>query len=209
MNRYPVRISIVEDNETLLKGLEIMIGSIDKYQVVSTYTNCEDALKNLHVDIPDIILMDIQLDGMSGIEGIEKIKKVLPRVEVIVHSVYEDSDYVFDALQAGATGYITKGSDRMNLIHALDEILNGGAPMSTKIANMVVRSFQRNPASPLSKRETQVLALLAKGKTYQHISNELFVSVETIKSHVKRIYSKLHVHNKDEALEKAARDKLI
>lgn len=209
MNRLPVRVSIVEDHDVLRKGLAMMLDSIEKYQVVSEYATCEEAIKNLHKDIPDIILMDIQLPGMSGIEGIEKIRKILPRVEIVVNTIHDDSEYVFEAIKAGASGYLTKGSDRMSLVSALDEILNGGAPMSSRIASMVVKSFQRNPVSPLSKRETEVLSRLAMGKSYQYIADELFVSVETIKSHVKRIYSKLHVKNKDEALEKATREKLI
>jgi DNA-binding NarL/FixJ family response regulator len=209
MERYPIRIIIIEDNEKLRDGLEMIIDTMDKFSVVATYHTCEDALKKLHKDIPDIVLIDINLPGMNGIKGITKIKKVLPRVEIIVNTIYEDSEYVFDALSAGASGYITKGSDRMNLLRALDEVIEGGAPMSSRIANMVVRSFQRNPKTPLTPRETEVLSLLAKGKTYQYISDELFVSLETVKSHIKNIYSKLHVTSKNQALEVAAKDKLI
>ncbi|MEM7548318.1 MAG: response regulator transcription factor [Bacteroidota bacterium] len=209
MDRSNIRISLIEDNDKLRDGLEMIIDTIDKFNVVSTYSTCEEALKNLHRDIPDIILIDINLPGMNGIKGISKIKKILPRVEIIVNTIYEESEYVFDALKAGANGYITKGSDRMNLLRAIDEVLDGGAPMSAKIANMVVSSFQRNPKTPLTPRETEVLSLLAQGKTYQYISDQLFVSLETVKSHIKNIYSKLHVTSKNEALEKAARDRLI
>ena len=209
MNRDTINITIVEDNEIYRLGLAMMIDSIDKYHIVSQYDSCEMALRKLHLDIPDIVLMDINLPGMNGIEGIRRIKRLMPRIEIIVNTIHEESELVFDALKAGATGYITKGSDRLTLIQALDEVLNGGAPMSTSIASKVVRSFQRNPISPLSPRETEVLALLAEGRTYQWIGNKLGVTLETIKSHVKRIYSKLHANNKDEALEIAKESKLI
>ena len=202
MDRLNIRISIIEDNDKLRDGLEMIIDTIDKFHVISAYRTAEEALKNLHKDIPDIVLVDINLPGMDGIKAISKIKKILPRVEIIVNTIYEESEYVFDALKAGANGYITKGSDRMNLLRAIEEVLEGGAPMSAKIANMVVSSFQRNPITPLTPRETEVLSLLAQGKTYQYISEQLFVSLETVKSHIKNIYSKLHVTSKNEALDK-------
>ena len=127
----------------------------------------------------------------------------------MVVSVHEDSKLVFEALCAGASGYLTKDTDHIRLLNAIDEVLSGGAPMSSKIASLVVKSFQRNLNSPLSDRETDVLTLLAKGKTYHSIADELFISVETVKTHIRNIYQKLHVTNKTEALKKAAKDKLI
>ena len=156
-----------------------------------------------------MVLMDIDLPGMSGIEGTARLKKKLPKVEIIVNTVFEGSEYVFEALCAGATGYITKTSSYTELLAALDEVVAGGAPMSTHIAKMVVRSFQRNHHSPLTERETEVLALLAEGKTYFHIGEALFISRETARSHVKSIYTKLQVNNRAEAIARANRDKLI
>jgi DNA-binding NarL/FixJ family response regulator len=208
-NYFRTRITIVEDNEAVREGFALIINSINKYFVVNTYENCEDAIKDLHKDKPEIILMDLELPGMSGIEGIGKIKKLMPSVRIIVNTVYENSDLVFQALCAGAEGYLTKNTNHTELLEAIDEVIQGGAPMSTKIASMVVHSFQKNPNSPLSPRETQVLELLAKGKSYSIIAAELFVTKETAKSHIKNIYSKLQVNSKSEAIAKATQEKLI
>jgi len=208
-NFFRTRITIVEDNQAVREGFALIINSINKYYVVNTYENCEDAIKGLNKDKPEIILMDLELPGMSGIEGISKIKKLIPSVRIVVNTVYENSDLVFQALCAGAEGYITKNTNHTELLEAIDEVIQGGAPMSTKIASMVVHSFQKNPNSPLSPRETQVLELLAKGKSYSIIATELFITKETAKSHIKNIYSKLQVNSKSEAIAKATQDKLI
>lgn len=203
------RITVIEDNEAVKDGLALIIGSQQRFQVVNTYTNCIDALKNLRKDIPDLVLIDLELPGMHGIEGIKRILRERPHTTLLVVSVHEDSKLVFEALCAGASGYLTKDTDHIRLLNAIDEVLSGGAPMSSKIASLVVKSFQRNLNSPLSDRETDVLTLLSKGKTYHSIADELFISVETVKTHIRNIYQKLHVTNKTEALKKAVKDKLI
>ncbi len=209
MQYFRTRIIIVEDNKTVREGFALIINSISKYFVVNTYDNCEDAIKNVKKDKPDIVLMDLELPGISGIEGIGEIKKIMPNVLVLVNTIYENSDLVFQALCAGASGYITKNSNHSELLEGIEEVLQGGAPMSSKIAKMVVTSFQKNPNSPLSNRETEVLELLAKGKSYSMIAKELFITKETAKSHIKNIYSKLQVNSKSEAIAKATQDKLI
>ncbi|MDF7817612.1 response regulator transcription factor [Runella sp. MFBS21] len=203
------RITVIEDNEAVKDGLALIIGSQQRFQVVNTYTNCIDALKNLRRDMPDLVLIDLELPGMHGIEGIKRILRERPHTTLLVVSVHEDSKLVFEALCAGASGYLTKDTDHIRLLNAIDEVLSGGAPMSSKIASLVVKSFQRNLNSPLSDRETDVLTLLSKGKTYHSIADELFISVETVKTHIRNIYQKLHVTNKTEALKKAVKDKLI
>jgi DNA-binding NarL/FixJ family response regulator len=146
---------------------------------------------------------------MHGIDGIKVIKKILPEVNIIVISVHENSQLVFESLVAGATGYITKSSNYNKVLEAINETMQGGAPMSTNIARLVVESFQRNQNSPLSPRETEVLELLAKGKSYSVIADELFIHKETVKSHIKNIYYKLQVNTKADAIEKAIKNKLI
>jgi DNA-binding NarL/FixJ family response regulator len=153
--------------------------------------------------------MDIELPGMNGIEGIEKIKKLRPRTNIIVVTVYDNDSLVFQALCAGAGGYLTKNMQPARLLEAIKDIQEGGAPMSTNIARMVVSSFQKNRNSPLTSRETEVLELLSKGKSYSTIADELFVDKETIRTHIKNIYWKLEVHSKAEAIEKALKNKLI
>lgn len=209
MEDAPARISIVEDNDVVREGFSMLIDSTVNYKVVSAYSNCEDAIKNIMPDHPDIILMDIELPGMNGIEGIKIIKKHLPDTNIIVITVHENGDLVFDALCAGACGYITKTSNYAKLLEAIKEAQLGGAPMSSNIARMVVESFQKSSNSPLTKRETQVLELLSKGKSYSVIADELFVHKETVKSHIKNIYYKLQVNTKAGAIEKALKERFI
>jgi DNA-binding NarL/FixJ family response regulator len=209
MSIYKSRIVIVEDNDAVRDGFSLIINSVSNYIVLNGYDNAEDAIKNIKKDQPDVILMDLELPGMNGIEAIGIIKKLSPKIDLIVNTIYENSDLVFQALCAGASGYITKNTNHSELLDAIDEVTKGGAPMSSKIAKMVVASFQKNPNSPLSSRETQVLELLSKGKSYSMIAQELFITKETAKSHIKNIYSKLQVNSKSEAIAKATKDKLI
>ena len=209
MSENVTKICIVEDNEVVKDGFALLINSVDEFEVVNTHTSCEDALKHLSADNPDVILMDLELPGMHGIQGIEKIKKLMPEVSMIVITVHENSDLVFKALCAGACGYITKNTEYSRLIDSIKEAINGGAPMSSNIARMVVESFQKNQDTPLSARETQVLELLAKGKSYTVIAKDLFIHKETVKSHIKNIYFKLQVHSKAEAIEVALKQKFI
>ena len=209
MNYFRSRIVIVEDNDVVREGFALIINSISNYYVVNSYDNAEDSIKNLKKDKPDVILMDLELPGMSGIEAIAAIKKINPTIEILVNTIYENSELVFQALCAGASGYITKNSNHTELLNAIKELIQGGAPMTSNIAKMVVKSFQKNPNSPISARETEVLELLAQGKSYSMIARDLFITKETAKSHIKNIYAKLQVNSKSEAIAKATRDKLI
>lgn len=203
------KIVIIEDNEPLNEVFYEMINSSNDFIVVGSYFNCEDALLNLKEDRPDIILMDIELPGINGIKGTKEVKKILPDVKIIMVTVYENSRSVFDALCAGATGYLTKNITSDVLINSLNEVVSGGAPMSIKIAKMVVESFRKSPHTVLTERETQVLNLLSKGSSYKSIALDMNISVNTIKYHVKNIYDKLQVHSKEEALKEASVRKLI
>lgn len=205
----PVRIVIVEDNSELRDVLSGFIQSSEGLKLVNSYSACEPMLKNLLSDKPGLVLMDIGLPGMSGIEGTAKIKAQLPNTEVIIITVFENSESVFLALQNGASGYLTKNLSKDELISSLQECLNGGAPMSMKIAKMVVGSFKKSNDSPLSQRETEVLENLAKGKSYHSIADTLFVTKDTVKFHIKNIYFKLQVSSREEAIETALRQKLI
>ncbi len=204
-----INVCIVEDDSVIREGFALLINSTAGFRTIHTYSNCEEALQHLLDDDPDVILMDIELPGMNGIEGITKIKKIRPQTNIIVITVYENDDLVFKALCAGAGGYLTKNMPPSRLLDAIQEIQNGGAPMSTNVARMVVQSFQKNRNSPLTSRETEVLELLAKGKSYSTIADELFVDKETIRTHIKNIYWKLEVHSKAEAIEKATKERLI
>jgi DNA-binding NarL/FixJ family response regulator len=194
------RIVIVEDNTSIREGFSEVLNMTEKYQVINMYGSCEAALEQLSTDNPDVVLMDIELPGMDGIEGTARIKKFSPNSIVLIITVLEDSEKVFRSLCAGAIGYIVKNSNITEIVQTIDEALLGGAPMSLSIARMVVQSFQREHDSPLSAREVQVLQGISEGKSYSKIALELFVSKETVRSHIKNIYQKLEVNSKADAI---------
>jgi DNA-binding NarL/FixJ family response regulator len=202
------RIGIIEDNREIREGLAAVIQATGNYVVVQ-HDNCEDAIRNLQRDKPDVILMDIDLPGMNGIEGTSKIKRQCPECVVLIITVFEDSEKVFQSLCAGAGGYIVKNSNISEVVRGVDEALAGGAPMSLNIASMVVKSFKLSVDSPLTERETQVLQGIARGKTYTKIATELFINKETVRSHIRNIYQKLAVNSKAEALHVASNNRWI
>lgn len=206
---FKKRVVIVEDDQEIRESFTLIVNSSQRFTVVGAYSNCEDAIGALNREKPEIVLMDIELPGMNGIKGTQIIRDKAPHAEVIMVTVYEDSDLVFEALKAGASGYITKSANYTELLSALEEIVRGGAPMSSRIARMVIDNYHINPNSPLTKRETTILQLISEGKTYTQISEELFISKETAKTHIKNIYAKLQVNSKSEAIAKANHDKLI
>lgn len=203
------RIVIIEDNEQLNEAFATIINFSDKFRVAGQYFNCEEALKNITRDKPDVVLMDLELPGISGVEGTKQIRRIFPKALVLIVSVYENSEMVFNALCAGASGYLTKNTSSRNLIDAIQELLDGGAPMSISIARMVVGSFQKAPVSILSERETEVLTLLAQGKSYKSIGESLHISRNTIKFHIKNIYEKLEVNTREAAIMSASEKKYI
>ncbi|HMV10038.1 MAG TPA: response regulator transcription factor [Cyclobacteriaceae bacterium] len=206
---FKKRVVIIEDDQEIRESFNLIVNSSQRFAVVGAYGNCEDAIAALNRDKPEIVLMDIELPGMNGIKGTQIIRDKNSSTEIIMVTVYEDSDLVFEALKAGASGYITKSANYTELLSALEEIVRGGAPMSSRIARMVIDNYHINPNSPLTKRETTILQLISEGKTYTQISEELFISKETAKTHIKNIYSKLQVNSKSEAIAKANHDKLI
>ena len=200
------RIVIIEDNPVIRDGFAALVNDTNEYEVRGQYPACEPALKQLHTDMPDLVLMDIDLPGMNGIEGTILLKKQKPGCIVLIITVSEDSEKVFRSLCAGAGGYIVKNSGNDDILQSIAQALAGGAPMSFRIAKMVVESFARVQDSPLSEREQAVLRGIAEGKSYSKIALDLFISKETVRSHIKNIYQKLAVNSKFEAL-KIANDK--
>ena len=203
------KVIIVEDNKTLQDAFVQIINADSTFKVVGSYICCEDAIANIKKDLPDIVLMDIQLPGINGVEGTKIFKRKRPSANIIMITVFENSETVFQALCAGASGYLTKNTNSKKLLEALHEVINGGAPMSIHIAKMVVSSFKKTSNHDLSEREIEVLTLLAKGKSYKTIADILFISINTIKFHIKNIYDKLQVTNKEEAIEKANRNNIV
>jgi NarL family two-component system response regulator LiaR len=202
-----ITISIVEDNEPFRQGLEAIIKSENDFSLVASYTSAEKALANLPENPPDIVICDISLPGMRGTELIVRLKDKLVQTQFMVCSIHDDNDTIFEALKCGASGYILKDPVTADeIIKAVHDLYNGGSPMSPFIARKVISSFQRSANSDayslLSQREKEVLNLLSKGLMYKEIAQELFVSTETVKKHLKNIYQKLHVKNKIEAINK-------
>lgn len=204
-----INIIIIEDYEPLRNSFLEILEEEENFYVANTYSNCEDALKSLLKDMPDVILMDISLPGINGIEGTKKIRSILPSVKVLIVSVHDNSKMVFDALCAGALGYITKNTVSKKLVSSIFEITNQGSPMSANIARMVVESFQFNKPSELTNRESDVLQMLVKGNSYATISEALFVSINTVKYHIRNIYEKLHVNSRQEAIDQAHKRNII
>lgn len=206
---FKKRVIIIEDDADLRYSFKLIVNGSERFVVEETYSDAEMAIKSLNKMRPDIALVDLELPGINGIEAIKQIKDKSPKTECIIVTVYEDSDLVFQGLKAGAAGYIIKNSNFLEILRALDEISSGGAPMSPQIARMVIDNLHVNPNSPLSARETEVLKLIAEGKSYTQISSDLFISKETARSHIRNIYFKLNVNSKSEALERAKKDRLI
>ncbi|MEO3408435.1 response regulator transcription factor [Mucilaginibacter sp. CAU 1740] len=200
------RITIIEDNGKIREGFAAIIDNTPGYLLCGQYGTCEEALISFNQDNPDLVLMDIDLPGIDGIEGTRRLKKINPACIVLIITVLEDSDKVFRSLCAGAGGYIVKNTDTDDIIRNIAEALEGGAPMSLHIAKMVVQSFRQSPDSPLSDREQEVLKGISEGKSYSKIALDLFISKETVRTHIKNVYQKLEVNSKADAL-KVAGDK--
>ncbi|CAN5514344.1 response regulator transcription factor [soil metagenome] len=204
-----IRIVIIEDDKILLQTYKKLLEDEEGLTVVNGYTSFESAEKHLVDDKPDVILLDIQLPGISGIDAIPTIKKHLPKTHIIILTVFEFEQQIFQALANGASGYITKDASSRKIIDSIIEVREGGGPMSMNIARMVIKSFQKNNHSPLSKRETEILKLIMDGKKRNEIADELFIELETVKTHIKNIYSKLDVNSRSEAITIARKHKFI
>lgn len=210
----PIKVAIVEDQQEIREGLRFLIHSTDGYYCVGGYESMEDALQMLDGDLPHIILADIGLPGMSGIEGMGLMKERWPELVIIALTVYDDDDRIFDALCAGASGYLLKKTPPARLLECLKEAMNGGAPMSPEIASRVISLFReiRPPKESnyqLTPHEVRLLRLLVDGHSYKTAATELRSSVNTIGFHMRNIYRKLQVHSKSEAVVKAVRHRLI
>lgn len=205
----PIRIAIVEDDKELLKGISSTLMLSDEVDVLATYTNAEDFLNEAEKLNPEITLMDIGLPKLSGIECMKQLKSLFPKMQFLMWTTFEDDEKIFDALKAGASGYILKTATAQQLVQALCELKNGGSPMSSSIARKVIASFHtpeiKQSEYNLTNRENEILELLAKGYRYKEIAEKLFVSIETVRSHVHHIYEKLQVSSRTDALNKIYR----
>jgi DNA-binding NarL/FixJ family response regulator len=208
-NREPIHVVIIEDDETIRTGFSYLINASENYKVISAYSSVESALPNLTADKPHVILLDIELPGIKGIDAIPKIKQMLPKTHILMLTVYDNEDNVFNALTKGAAGYLTKSDSTEKIMDAIQEVVDGGAPMSMNIAKIVIKSFHKNQNSPLTKRETEILEQIANGKSRSKIAKQMFIDLETVKSHIKHIYVKLNVHSREDAIKEAKNNKYI
>lgn len=210
-----INVAIIEDNNIIREGLAALINGTEGYKCVGLYPTSEKFLEQVPTLKMDVILMDIGLPGMNGIEAIKKAREINPDLNFLMLTVYEESEMVFQALCAGACGYLVKKTPPTRLLEAIKDIYEGGSPMSSQIARQVIIEFQKEKnitASndySLSNREKEVLNHLSNGKSYQEIGDQLYISVDTVRHHIRNIYKKLHVHSQSEAVAKAIRKKII
>ena len=210
----PLSVAIVEDQPNIREGLRILIDGTEGYRCSGAFGSMEEAIEKIGHDLPDVALIDIGLPVMSGIEGIRVLKKLHPKVAMMMLTVYEDDKRIFDAVCAGACGYLLKKTPPARLLESIQEVAGGGAPMSPEIARRVVELFRRtnlpeDAASDLTPHEIRLLKLLVEGHNYKTAAAELDVSVNTIRFHVRSIYDKLQVHSKSEAVAKSLRQRII
>lgn len=210
----PISVAIVEDNPDMRLGTASILRTSRGCAVVGEYETAEELLDAFAAITPDVVLMDLGLPGMSGIEAIASLKRDHPRVEIVVLSVFEDDDNVFRAICAGASGYIAKPVMPRDLLEAVEDAFGGGTPMSPRIARKVLEVFKLNAPPPkadycLTARELEVIQLLVRGEDYKSIADNLFISVFTVRAHIRNIYDKLHVHTKSQAVAKALNEKLV
>lgn len=201
-------VSIVEDSDQVRNTLARLINRAEGFSCLSQYPSAEAALEGLPQARPNVVLMDINLPGINGVECVRRLKQIAPEIQVIMLTVYEDTENIFNALAAGATGYLLKRTSTQELLAAIKDVLRGGSPMTTHIARKVVQSFQKAGAAPqpiennLSPREQEVLDYLAKGFLYKEIAENLGISYETVHTYIRRIYEKLQVRTRTEAVAK-------
>ena len=201
----PISVAIVEDIDEIRLGLASMIDNAEGFRCEGSFSSAERALDSLASLVPDVVLMDIQLPGMSGIDCVRQIKPLLPSLQIVMLTVYEDNQSVYDSLVAGATGYLLKNTPAINILEAIREVHAGGSPMSSQIARKVVKTFQQAGTSSresdnLTKREQELLAMLARGHQYKEIAAKLFISIDTVRAHIRNIYEKLHVRSRTQAV---------
>jgi DNA-binding NarL/FixJ family response regulator len=210
-----IKVSIFEDNKHLRESLQILIGGTQGYNCIGAYPDCRDLLFQLKQNTPDVVLMDIEMPGMNGIDAVKKIKENYPAVQVLMQTMFDDDEYVFDAICSGASGYILKTTTPYGYIEAIQNVFSGGSPMSPSIARKVFDLFKNNVPSPskvkynLTEKEKEILQHLVSGMSYKMIADEMKISTETVKTHMKNIYTKLHVNSNTEAVAKALKDKII
>ena len=211
----PIKVVIFEDNRSLREGLAAMIGGTAGFECIGAYANCNNLLKNISLDRPDVVLMDIEMPGINGIEAVGMIKEEFPEMKILMETIFDDDEKIFNSICAGAEGYILKHTSPAEIMEAIKEIYEGGSPMTPSIANRVLKMVKVRPESgkwesfDLTDREKEILSCLVKGMSYKMVADSCFISIDTVGVHIKNIYKKLQVHSKSEAVAKAIKGKIV
>ena len=209
-----VNVGIVEDDSSIRESVASLINAREGFSCTQVFESVESALEKISDPPPDVLLMDINLGGMSGIEGVQRLKAIFPQLNILMLTVFEENDKIFQSLCAGASGYLLKRTPSARILEAIMEVHNGGAPMTASVARKVLNLFTSvaPPTLPdvhLTARENEILQHLVSGSSYKKISKDLFISFDTVNSHIKKIYEKLQVHSKTEAVAKALKHKIV
>ena len=210
----PISVAVVEDHPDLRNSLSLILKTTPGFQCVGAFESCEALFEELGTISPQVILMDIGLPGMSGIEGVRKVKALRPPTKVLMLTIYEDDQQVFRALCAGADGYLLKKSSPVEILQAIEQVVSGGVPMTSSVARQALEMFRDFAPKPeasagLTPREHELLKSLAEGMDYKQLAERHFISIDTVRNHIRHIYEKLHVHSKSEAVAKALRQRLV
>jgi DNA-binding NarL/FixJ family response regulator len=212
-DKMPYQLLIFEDNTRLRQSLEMLLNDEVNFHVAASYPDCDKADKQVEKYQADLVVMDIDMPGIGGVEGVKRIKNASPDVKVIMHTMFDDDNRIFDSICAGADGYLLKNTSPLQLVTALQEVMHGGAPMSPFVAQKVFQHFRQVKTDSeqfnLTKRENEILELLVKGNSYKMIADKSSVSIDTVKKHLQNIYHKLHVNCGTEAVVKALQHKIV
>ncbi len=203
---------IYEDNQRLRQSLELLLNNDVDFKVAATYHHCNEVADQVLAYEPDLVIMDIDLPGTSGVDGVKRIKEVRPATRVVMYTVFDDDDRIFRSICNGADGYLLKNTPPLKLVHALHDLQEGNTPMSPFVAQRVFQFFRQQQLQPdyqLTRRELEVLQLLVGGNSYKMIADQCYVSIDTIKKHLQNIYAKLHVSCGTEAVAKALRERIV
>lgn len=210
-----IRVTIFEDNKSLRQGLQQLINGSDGFTCEGAFEDCLDLIKNIEDTKPDLVLMDIEMPGINGIEAVGMLREKYPELKILMQTIFEDSEKIFQSVLAGASGYILKSTSPSRFLEFIKETFEGGGPMSPSVATKVLKIVAQQSASSkpdnfnLSDREKEILSCLVKGMSYKLIADACFISIDTVRSHIRKIYEKLHVHSKGEAITKAIKGNIV
>jgi DNA-binding NarL/FixJ family response regulator len=209
-----IKVTIFEDNNSLRRSLYQLIDSAEGFKCVGAFEDSLDLLKNIKDTKPDVVLMDIEMPGMNGIEAVKILKEKYPNMKILMQTIFEDNEKIFNSILAGASGYILKNTSPKRFLDFIQETFEGGAPMSPSVATKVLKmmaeqSTVKGEMFDLSTREKEILSCLVKGMSYKLIAEACFISIDTVRGHIRNIYEKLHVHSKGEAVAKAIKSKIV